>query len=76
MALEVKGGADDHRPRGNGVHCSGIPDRIFAVLETCAQKGACKVPLHLLELSANEVNRDNFLLCKHIPDSASAIADR
>lgn len=62
-------------PRGYGMHSTGIPDRIFAVLETCAQKGTCKVPLHLLQLSANKVDRDNFLLRKHIPDSASTIAD-
>lgn len=75
MALGVRGAADDHCPRGYGMHSTGIPDRIFAVLETCAQKGTCKVPLHLLQLSANKVDRDNFLLRKHIPDSASTIAD-
>ena len=60
-------------PSAHGGHRARIPDRVLAVFEAGAQEGASEVPFHLLQLRADEVDRDDFLLGKHVPYSASVI---
>lgn len=74
MALQItKNKQQSNDPSAHRGHGARIPDRVLAVFEAGAQEGPGEVPFQLLKLRADEVQRDDFLLGKHVPDSTRII---
>lgn len=62
-----------NNPVAHNVDRTRIPQLVLAILGACAEQRPSVIPLHLLQLRALQLQRDNLSLRKDVPNATSAI---